>query len=109
MNPSLQTIGCALTMTLLFATQVPAQLVTVRTAPVSVAEQFYTFPSERLGMGGSLALRDYEADPFATRPILAQPLHVRHDRPEVRHQLDRGEWVLREAGCTPHGGSAVSG
>lgn len=65
MKPLLQTLGCALSSTLLLVTQVPAQLVTVRTAPVSVAEQFYTFPSERLGMGGGLALRDYEADPFA--------------------------------------------
>ena len=42
-----------------------AQVVNVRTAPVSVAEQFYTFPSERMGMGGSIALEDLEADPFA--------------------------------------------
>jgi hypothetical protein len=41
-----------------------AQLVSIRTAPVSVSEQFRVYPSELKGMGGGLALQDHELDPF---------------------------------------------
>lgn len=60
----LQTISCALLLSFLAIQAASAQLVTVRTAPVSVQEQFYNFPSQLLGMGGGLALKDLEADPF---------------------------------------------
>src|SRR5829696_9024332 len=42
-----------------------AQLVSVRTAPVVVAEQFFMFPSRLLGMGGGLAMNDIALDPFS--------------------------------------------
>ena len=43
-----------------------AQLITIRTLPVSQGEQFAFFPSHNLGMGGvSLALADTLLDPFA--------------------------------------------
>ena len=42
-----------------------AQLISIRTAPVSVGEQFWIYPSQWMGMGGSLALQDLELDPFS--------------------------------------------
>jgi hypothetical protein len=54
--------------TLLAATAGPAtaQLITIRTLPVSQEEQFAIFPSQNLGMGGvSLAWSDTLLDPFA--------------------------------------------
>lgn len=53
---------------LLAATAGPAtaQLITIRTLPVSQSEQFAVFPSHNLGMGGvSLALADTLLDPFS--------------------------------------------
>ena len=42
-----------------------AQLITIRTVPISQAEQFDLFPSRNLGMGGvMIALPDTLADPF---------------------------------------------
>lgn len=61
----LQIFCCALLFSFLAIQSASAQLVTVRTAPVSVQEQFYNFPSQLLGMGGGLALKDLEADPFS--------------------------------------------
>src|SRR4051812_2838971 len=65
MKSSLQKIGCALTFAILFVSSAQAQLVNIRTAPANVPQQFFTFPSRFLGTGGSLALDDIEADPFA--------------------------------------------
>lgn len=53
---------------LLAVTAAPAaaQLITIRTLPVSQSEQFAVFPSHNLGMGGvSLALADTLLDPFS--------------------------------------------
>ncbi len=72
MNPRLQILCCALT--LFVSSSAAAQLVNIRTAPVNVSEQFYTFPSQYLGMGGGIALRDLEADPFAN-PASAARIH----------------------------------
>ncbi|HUP87963.1 MAG TPA: hypothetical protein VM100_01290, partial [Longimicrobiales bacterium] len=47
-------------------------MVNIRTAPVSVPQQFFTFPSRNLGMGGSLALNDLEADPFSNPATAAR-------------------------------------
>jgi hypothetical protein len=65
MNPTLQITSSALMFVFLLCSPAAAQLVNIRTAPVSVSEQFYTFPSQLLGMGGSIALKDLEADPFS--------------------------------------------
>ena len=65
MKPRLLTAGCTSVVMLLLAADLQAQIISLRTAPVSVSEQFFTFPSELLGMGGSYALKDLEADPFA--------------------------------------------
>lgn len=57
-------IACAL----LAATAAPAsaQLITIRTLPVSQSDQFAIFPSHNLGFGGvSLALADTLLDPFS--------------------------------------------
>src|SRR5687767_8976059 len=64
MVPRLQVLCCALSLSILTASASSAQLINIRTAPESVSEQFYTFPSELLGMGGGTALKDLEADPF---------------------------------------------
>lgn len=41
------------------------QLITIRTAPVAIADQFAVFPAENDGMGGvAIATRDALADPF---------------------------------------------
>jgi len=43
-----------------------AQLITIRTVPVSLDDQFQIFPSQRAGMGGlSFALADTLLDPFS--------------------------------------------
>jgi hypothetical protein len=60
----LQILCCALSLSALSVSTAAAQLIGIKTAPVSVSEQFYTFPSELLGMGGGYALKDLEADPF---------------------------------------------
>ena len=65
MNPTLQNCVRALSILVLATTAANGQLVSVRTAPVTVSEQFFTFPSRLLGMGGGLALHDIEMDPFA--------------------------------------------
>ena len=65
MHPTLQKMLRAAPLFFLIDSPASAQLVSVRTAPVVVAEQFLTFPSQLLGMGGGLALRDLELDPFA--------------------------------------------
>lgn len=64
MAPKLPTLCRALLLMCLSIQTADAQLISVRTAPVSVPEQFYTFPSQLMGMGGSLVLDDVEADPF---------------------------------------------
>jgi hypothetical protein len=64
MTPTLLNCVRALCITVVASSAAHAQLVAVRTAPVVVAEQFVTFPSRLLGMGGSLALEDAELDPF---------------------------------------------
>ena len=64
MVPRLQIFCCALSLTCLSVSTAAAQLIGIKTAPVSVSEQFYTFPSELLGMGGGYALKDLEADPW---------------------------------------------
>jgi hypothetical protein len=58
----------AAVLALLTGPAVPAaaQLITIRTLPVSQGEQFAFFPSHNLGMGGvSLALADTLLDPFS--------------------------------------------
>lgn len=50
----------------LLAGPASAQLITVRTVPVSIDDQFLIYPSQRAGMGGvSIALADTLLDPFA--------------------------------------------
>ncbi|HUP90140.1 MAG TPA: hypothetical protein VM100_12335 [Longimicrobiales bacterium] len=65
MKPQLRTLCRALFLTVVASHTAVAQLINIRTAPVSVGEQFYTFPSRLMGMGGGMALRDLEADPFS--------------------------------------------
>lgn len=65
MKASLQNCVRALSILCILNASASAQLVSVRTAPVIVAEQFFTVPSRLLGMGGGLALIDAELDPFA--------------------------------------------
>jgi hypothetical protein len=64
MNPKLQTLLVPLVL-LPIAIDATAQIVSIRTAPVSVAEQFSIYPSRLMGMGGGLALQDLELDPFS--------------------------------------------
>ena len=54
-----------------------AQLIPVRTAPVVVSEQFFTYPSELLGMGGGLAVHDSELDLFGNPAAGARLRHSR--------------------------------
>ncbi|HEX6307093.1 MAG TPA: hypothetical protein VFZ69_02830 [Longimicrobiales bacterium] len=50
---------------LTWATALPAQIISIRTVPVSQSHQFEIFPSSTLSMGGvSLALTDSLLDPF---------------------------------------------
>lgn len=72
MKAALQNFRRALTFVVLFSSSAAAQLVNIRTAPVNVSEQFYTFPSRYLGMGGGIALIDPEADPFANPATAAR-------------------------------------
>lgn len=74
MNAKLPILCCALTLSFASSSTARAQLVNVRTAPVSVGEQFYTFPSRTLGMGGGFAVADLEADPFAN-PATGARIH----------------------------------
>jgi hypothetical protein len=59
---------------MLIAFQAEAQIVSIRTAPVSVGEQFSVYPSQLMGMGGGLALQDLELDPFAN-PATGARIH----------------------------------
>ena len=72
MNPRLQNLCCALTFVVVSSSTAAAQLINVRTAPVNVSEQFYTFPARWLGMGGGIAVRDLEADPFSNPAAAAR-------------------------------------
>jgi hypothetical protein len=50
----------------MWAASLPAQLITIRTVPVSQAHQFDIYPSRTLAMGGvSIAVDDPLLDPFA--------------------------------------------
>lgn len=72
MDRPLRTLCSALMFTVVSIHTAKAQLITIRTAPVSVQEQFYTFPSRTLGMGGGLAVKDLEADPFGNPATAAR-------------------------------------
>ena len=74
MTPTLRNVVPAICLSLAFVQTAHAQLVSVRTAPVVVAEQFFTFPSRLLGMGGGLALQDLEMDPFSN-PATGSRVH----------------------------------
>jgi hypothetical protein len=68
----------AATLLLLAAGAAPAaaQLIPIRTVPVSQSHQFEIFPSHSLGMGGvSIALRDSLLDPFSN-PAAASRLRA---------------------------------
>lgn len=64
MNPRLQKFVVLLVLLFGGSTGAAAQIVSIRTAPASVGEQFSIYPSRLLGMGGGLALQDLELDPF---------------------------------------------
>jgi hypothetical protein len=74
MNSVLRNCFPAVCLLVASSSVAPAQLVSVRTAPVVVAEQFFTFPSRLMGMGGGLALQDLEMDPFAN-PATGSRIH----------------------------------
>ncbi|NIQ59422.1 MAG: hypothetical protein GWN71_40555, partial [Gammaproteobacteria bacterium] len=42
-----------------------AQLISLKTVPLATGDQFQLFPSERVGVGGGIALTDLLRDPFA--------------------------------------------
>src|SRR6185503_7948405 len=57
---------CLSLVLLALAGTVSAQVITIRTVPVSIDDQFQIFPSSRYGMAGvSLALPDTLLDPFS--------------------------------------------
>ena len=73
MLPSLRNAALILMPPLLLtAAPAGAQLVSIRTAPVSIAEQFRVYPSVLKGMGGGLALQDLELDPFSNPAAAAR-------------------------------------
>ena len=54
-----------------------AQLISIQTAPVGVSEQFWIYPAQLKGMGGGLALRDLDLDPFSNPARAARIAGVR--------------------------------
>jgi len=68
-RPGFHPLGCAIVFAGLLHTWVAptdAQLISIRTVPVSQAHQFDLYPSHTLGMGGaSIALEDELLDPFS--------------------------------------------
>ena len=61
----LKVLACCSTLLLAGASSVAAQLISIRTVPVSAAHQFEIFPSRTIGMAGiSIAVNDSLLDPF---------------------------------------------
>lgn len=107
MKPPLPLHCLALLLVLLAAAPAThAQLVNVRTAPVSVSEQFYTFPSQLMGMGGALALPDLEADPFANPATGARIEGTRVTGTPTIYHLSRDDGFGRALPVTLFGGGA---